>query len=114
MNSKQNFILKATFEFSLLIVNYCEILLSKKKYAIADQLIRSGTSIGANVHEAQHPESRTDFIHKMKVAMKEASETDYWLRICQTLDTYPDCKDLLLKLDSIMRVLFRSFNRLIV
>ena len=105
MNSNKNFILRATFEFSLLIIKYCEILINKKKYAIADQLIRSGTSIGAHVHEVQHPESRADFIHKMKTALKEASETDYWLRICHALDTYPDCKDLLVKLDPIMRVL---------
>ena len=55
---------------------------------IANQLLRSGTSIGANVFEAQHCESRADFIHKMKIAVKEANETLYWLMICEKSDGY--------------------------
>ena len=50
---------------------------------IADQLLRSGTSVGANVHEARGAESRADFIHKMQVALKEARETHYWLSLVQ-------------------------------
>jgi len=50
---------------------------------IANQLLRSGTSIGANVHEAQNAESRADFIYKIKIALKELEETKYWLLLCE-------------------------------
>lgn len=56
---------------------------------IAGQLLRSGTSIGANVFEAQHAESRLDFVHKMKIAIKEANETLYWLILCERTESYP-------------------------
>lgn len=74
-----NPILKLSFEFSLMIIQYCEALEENKKYVIARQLLKSGTSIGANAIEAQNAESRADFIHKMKIAAKEAEETQYWL-----------------------------------
>ena len=80
---QNNPILKETFEFSLLIVKYSEELEKKRKYAIAKQIIRSGTSIRANVKEAQNAESKADFIHKMKIALKEADETEYWLFLCE-------------------------------
>jgi four helix bundle protein len=59
---------------------------SKRKFVLANQLLKSGTSIGANVFEAQHSESRLDFIHKMKIALKEANETFYWLTLCQKIE----------------------------
>ncbi len=64
-------ILEKTFDFSLKIVRYCERLESNKKYSIARQLLKSGTSIGANIHEAQNAESMNDFIHKLKIEAKE-------------------------------------------
>jgi four helix bundle protein len=64
-------ILDKTFDFSLKIVRYCERLESNKKYSIARQLLKSGTSIGANIHEAQNAESMNDFIHKLKIEAKE-------------------------------------------
>jgi four helix bundle protein len=79
-------IVKKTFEFSLKIIKYCKFLVSKKEFAIADQLLKSGTSIGANVFEAQNAESKLDFVHKMKIASKEASESLYWLMLCEKLD----------------------------
>lgn len=78
-SDKGNIIVSKTIEFSLLIIKYCEVLEREKKYVIARQLLRSGTSIGANVFEAQNAESKIDFVHKMKIAAKEASETLYWL-----------------------------------
>ena len=102
---QNNPILKETFEFSLMIVQYSEILENKKKFAISKQLIRSGTSIGANVKEAQNAESKADFIHKMKVALKEADETEYWLFLCDNLDTYPDSNELINKLNTIIKIL---------
>ena len=66
-----------------------------KKYNLANQLFRSGTSIGANVREAQNAESKADFIHKIKISAKEAEETEYWLLLCQNSANYPNCESLL-------------------
>lgn len=101
----QNPILKLSFEFSLMIIEYCEELECNRRYIIARQLLKSGTSIGANAMEAQNPESKDDFIHKMKVAAKEAEETQYWLLLCDHAPNYPDCKKLIMKLEEIHKVL---------
>jgi four helix bundle protein len=74
-SDKENIIVKKTFDFSLEIIEYCEVLRSFNKYEMASQLFRSGTSIGANTWEAQNGESTADFIHKFKIAAKEADET---------------------------------------
>jgi len=74
---KSNLIVGLTLEFAIEVVKYCEVLELNKKYVIARQLLRSGTSIGANVREAQNAESKPDFIHKFKIAAKEAEETEY-------------------------------------
>jgi four helix bundle protein len=58
----------------LLIIDFCEELERKRKFVIANQLLKAGTSIGANIHEAQNAESRADFIHKVKIAAKEVEE----------------------------------------
>src|SRR5687768_2999415 len=102
---ESNPILKLTFEFALLVVEYCERLEANKKYIIARQLLKSGTSIGANVMEAQNAESKADFIHKMKIAAKEAEESQYWLWICEFAENYPDCLPLQNKLEEINKVL---------
>jgi four helix bundle protein len=101
----RNPILKLSFDFSLLVIEYCENLELNRKYVIARQLLKSGTSIGANAMEAQSPESRNDFIHKMKIAAKEAEETQYWLMLCDYSPNYPDCKPLIMKLEEIHKVL---------
>ncbi len=80
-NDKKNLIVDLILEFSLKIIPYCELLEEKRKFVIARQLLKSGTSIGANVREAQNAESKVDFIHKLKIAAKEADETEYWLYI---------------------------------
>jgi len=81
---KENVILNLSVRFSLLIIEYCEKLKQEKQFEIASQLIRSGTSIGANIWEAQSSESRKDFIHKLKIADKEAKEVEYWLLLCKS------------------------------
>jgi four helix bundle protein len=93
-SDKPNIIVEKTLEFSLLIIEYAELLESKRKFVIANQILKSGTSIGANVREAQNAESKADFIHKMKIAAKEAAETEYWLLLCQLSKTYPNCEEL--------------------
>lgn len=104
---RENLILTLTLEFAIEIVKYCEVLERKRKYVIARQLLKSGTSIGANAREAQNSESKSDFIHKFKIAAKEAEETEYWLLICQQADGYPDISLLMGKIKSIQRILNR-------
>jgi four helix bundle protein len=104
-NLKENLIVKLTFQFSLDIVKLAELLESKRKFAVANQIIRSGTSIGANIREAQNAESKNDFIHKVKIAAKEADETEYWLEICNYSENYPKSEELLRQILSIKKVL---------
>ncbi len=85
----KNVVVEKSIEVSLLIIEYCEILSSEKKYVISKQLLKSGTSIGANIHEAQNAESKSDFIHKIKIATKELEETKYWLILCEKSKNYP-------------------------
>lgn len=91
---RENVIVQKSFEFALKVIVYCEELEQIKKYVIARQLLKSGTSIGANIREAQNAESKADFIHKMKIAAKEADETEYWLLLCQNSENYPNCEQL--------------------
>jgi len=104
-DDKENLIVKLTFEFALDIIEFSEELESNRKYAIARQIIRSGTSIGANVREAQNAESKNDFIHKFKIAAKEADETEYFLLLCQFSKGYPFNKELIDKLNVINKIL---------
>ena len=79
---KENITLEKSFDFAVRIVNlYKHITNNKKEYVLSKQLLRSGTSIGANVTEAQRGQSKADFIAKMSIALKEAYETEYWLRL---------------------------------
>lgn len=105
MDKKDNPILKLTFDFSVQVVLYCELLEQKKKFVISKQLLKSGTSIGANIREAQNAESKADFIHKIKIALKEVEETEYWLEICKHVESYPDCDNLIIKLLEIRKIL---------
>lgn len=101
----ENPVLKHTFEFSLMVIDFCEVLDARKKYALSNQLFKSGTSIGANAHEAQHAESKADFIHKFKIAAKEMYETAYWLELCSQSEHLPDCKELIAQLTVIEKVI---------
>ena len=79
---KENVIMSKSFAFSVRIVNLHKYLSQEKKeFVISRQLYRSGTSIGANVSEAQRAQSKKDFVAKLKIALKEASETQYWLQL---------------------------------
>ena len=77
----ENKILELSFDFSIQIIGVYKQLIEKKEYVLAKQLLRSGTSIGANVEEAIAAQSKKDFISKMAIASKEARETRYWLRL---------------------------------
>lgn len=100
-----NVILKLSFELAVDIIKFCNILDNKKKFTISKQILRSGTSIGANVKESQNSESKKDFIHKLKISLKEADELEYWLYLCNEIDDYPNADELLVKLSSIKKIL---------
>ena len=102
---KKNEILELSFEFAVDIIEFSEILEEHKKYIIARQLLKSGTSVGANVRESQNCESSADFIHKLKIAAKEAEETEYWLLLCDRAKKYPYDPILMTKLISIKKLL---------
>ncbi len=78
-DEKENIIVKKSYDFALEIVKLYKFLAEQKEYVLSKQMLRSGTSIGANVHEAVAAESKKDFIHKLGIAVKEARETLYWL-----------------------------------
>ncbi len=105
MNDKPNLIVDLTFKFSLKIIRFTEELESKRKFNVANQLFRSGTSIGANVREAQGAESKVDFRHKCKIAYKEAEETEYWLSLCKHAENYPYDEEMYDDIQSIIKVL---------
>lgn len=86
----ENVILEKSFRFALKIIDYSELLELNKKFVIAKQILKAGTSIGANVREAQSAESKADFVHKLKIADKEANELEYWLQLCKMAENYPD------------------------
>ena len=79
-----------SFLFAQLIIRFCLNLKDQKHYELSGQLIRSGTSVGANVREAQRAESKKDFKHKLRIALKEADETKYWLELIHSEITTVD------------------------
>lgn len=100
-----NPLLQKCLAFSLDTLKYVDTLEAAKKFIIAKQLLRSATSIGANAVEAQSAESKADFIHKLKIADKEAHETYYWLTICNAAENYPSATHLIQLLNDILNLL---------
>lgn len=107
---EQNLVLNLCFQFATSLIEFTEVLEAQRKFVIARQLLRSGTSIGANAIEAQNAESKADFIHKFKIAAKEAEETQYWLLLCDGSKNYPNCKLLLAKIEDINRILCKIIS----
>ena len=94
-----------TFDFSVSIIElYKYLQYEKKEYALAKQLLRSGTSIGANVEEATAAQSKKDFISKMSISLKEARETNYWLRLLKRTG-FIQKDDLIVESEEIMNIL---------
>ena len=108
-----NIIENKSLHFAVRIVKLCKHLQSgKKEYILSKQLLRAGTSIGANVAESQQAQSRADFISKLSIALKEAVETNYWLRLLRATDylsesefssVFEDCRELEKLLTSILK-----------
>jgi len=78
---KVNIVVKKSYVFALEIIKLYKKLVDDKEFVLSKQILRSGTSIGANVHEAVSSESKRDFIHKLGIALKESRETSYWLKL---------------------------------
>lgn len=76
-----NKLLDLSFEFAVAVVNLVDGITAPKSSYMIDQLARAGTSVGANIHEAQYAHSKKDFIVKLEIALKESNETSYWLRL---------------------------------
>jgi four helix bundle protein len=91
VESSDNIIQDLSFSFALRIVKFYKHLTENKKvYVLSKQILRSGTSIGANVRESIHAQSSADFINKLSIALKEADETEYWLELLNASDIIDD------------------------
>ncbi|MGN9165487.1 four helix bundle protein [Tissierellaceae bacterium HCP3S3_D8] len=116
----QSVVYKKAFCFAVRIVNlYKYLTSSKKEYVLSNQVLRSGTSIGANIKEALQGQSKKDFLSKMNIALKEASETEYWLELLtetgyidkeQSISILGDCKELNKMLISIVKTTKNSLK----
>lgn len=109
-NDKGNIIVEKTFQFALKVVAFCELLEEKRKYFVARQLLKSGTSVDANTREAQNAESKADFIYKLKIAANKADETEYWLLIGKHAPTYPFEEQLLTNIQEIIKILSKILS----
>lgn len=109
---KKNIIKEKTFEFAKEIVYLYKNLADNKEFVLSKQILRSGTSIGANVREAEHAQSKADFIHKLSIALKEANETEYWLDLLyetqyMTIEMFQNIKN---KIVEILKLLTSIIN----
>ena len=108
-----NILVSLSKAFAVDIINLCEMLRTRgKALGIINQLLRSGTSIGANIHEANYAASKADFINKFQIALKECYETDYWLGIFYEakLISETEYNDMYSKCSKIRKVLVSSIN----
>ena len=109
MTGRAQDLCERTFEFSVRVVRLCQRLDEKPGVTrtLANQLLRSGTSIGANVEEAQGGQSRADFVSKISIARKEARETHYWLRLLVATEIVPGAglDDLIQESDELIAIL---------
>ena len=107
---RENVIRTKSFSFSIKIVKLYKSLTDKKReYVLSRQLLRSGTSIGALIREAEQAESRADFIHKLSISLKEANETDYWLDLLRETEyiSEPQYNELKQDIGEILKLLTR-------
>lgn len=110
---KENILINKSITFAARIIKLNHYLTKdKKEYIISKQIIRSGTSIGANINEANYGQSKADFISKMHIALKETAETEYWLKLLQISEYLTDeMSDSLLKdCVELKRLLIASIN----
>ena len=118
---ENNVIADKSFDFSVKIVNlYKHLTSAKQEYVLSKQLLRSGTSIGANISEALQAQSPSDFLAKLSISLKEACESDYWLRLLHRTEYLndaeyssisADCRELIRLLTSIIKTLKEKPNK---
>jgi len=101
---RNNAVVDKSFYLACDIVNFCTVLRNNRDYEIANQLIKAGTSVGANVRESQRGASTKDFANKLKIALKEAEEVEYWLYIIDATRDY-DLQNLYKQVHEIIRLL---------
>lgn len=84
---KENIVMNKAYAFALRIIKlYKYLITEKKEFVLSKQVLRSGTAVGALIKEAEHAQSKADFINKMNIALKEANETEYWIMLLQDSD----------------------------
>ena len=109
---KENLLVNLSLEFSITVVKvYKELCSEKKEFILSKQLLRSGTSIGANINEANYAISKPDFVAKMHIALKETAEAEYWIMLLEKsgyIDT--NRNDIKNKCLSLKRILISSIN----
>jgi four helix bundle protein len=115
----ENIVATKSYAFAIRIVRLCRFLSTdKKEFVLSKQLLRSGTAIGALIKEAEHAQSKADFINKMNIALKEANETGYWLMLLKDTDYINeheyasmdfDCRELIKLLASIVKTSKQKF-----
>lgn len=119
MKVTENPLAVKSFDFALKIVDLYDIIIEKRHFSLGDQILRSGTSIGANIREGLYGQSKADFISKLNVALKEAGETEYWLDLffhahIISQDDYDnvimDCQELIRLLISILKTSRSNLN----
>ena len=110
LTMKENFLVDLSKQFAVDIVNLCtDIKENRKSNVLLNQVLRSGTSIGANIHEANYAASKADFINKFQIALKECSESEYWLELLIESGYYEN-RDILDKCIEVKKLLITSIN----
>jgi len=106
---KDNIVLSKSFDFAQDVIDLYLTIIEKHHYALASQVVRSGTSIGANIREAQRSVSKKDFINKLAIALKEADETKYWFELLnkKIIDIN---EDLFFKVEELIKLLVSIIN----
>lgn len=113
MMKPEKTIAELSFDFSLKIISLYKILVEKKEFVLSKQLLRSATSIGANIEEASASQTRKEFIAKMSIASKEARETRYWLRLLDKSQLVPlNYTEYLREIEVIIRILTKIVKTL--
>ncbi len=110
---KESILRTKSYNFALRILKlYRHLVQESKEYVLSKQILRSGTSIGANIEEANQAQSKADFVHKLSIALKEAAETNYWLRLLRDGDILESklAESILLDCEEIQRILFASIK----
>ncbi len=104
----KNILKEKSLDFAASILEFSDTLKEKKMFEVSNQLVRSASSIGANIYESEYAESQSDLLHKLKISEKEASETHFWLELCSRNKHIEVPKEIIASLIEIKRLLGAS------